>query len=119
MTSFDLSYDSDEDVLEITFALYDEQVARTLPLNDNILIFTDLGLQSIWAIHLYSFSKLLEVSETEFTALQDMTEAQRGIVLRMLSREPASLFFDITYPDALIARVRAPNLQSLVIAGTV
>ena len=114
MGSFDLSYDCDEDVLEITFTLYDEQVARTVPLNDNILVFSDLALQNVWGISFYSFSKLLGVSETEFTAIRELTEAQRNLVLNLLSREPASLFFDITYPDALIARIKAPNLQRLV-----
>lgn len=116
MGSFELSYDAEEDVLEITFALYDESVARTVPLNDNIFLFTDLGLQSTWGLSLYSYSKLLEVSETEFTALRDMTEAQRNLVLRLLSKAPASHFFDITYPEALIARVDAPDLRSLIVA---
>ena len=56
----------------------------------------------------------VEVSETEFTAIKDIPEAQRALVLHLLSREPASHFFDITYPDALIARILAPKLQSLV-----
>ena len=117
MSSFDISYDADEDVLEVTFALYDEHVARTIPLNDNIFFFADLGLQAVWGISFYSFSKLLDVSETEFTALTELTEAQRNLVLRLLSREPASHFFDITYPEALLARVSAPNLRSLIHAG--
>jgi hypothetical protein len=114
MSSFDLSYDSEDDVLEITFGLYDETVARTVPLNDNILLFSDLALQTVWGISFYSYSKLLEVSETEFTLLGEMTESQRGLVLRLLSREPASYFFDITYPDTLIARIVAPNLRRLI-----
>lgn len=114
MGSFDLSYDEEEDVLEITFALYDELTARTVPLNDNIFLFADLGLQNVWGLSFYSYSKLLQVSETEFTALRDVTEAQRNLVLALLGREPASYFFHITYPDALIARVDAPNLRSLI-----
>lgn len=117
MASFDISYDAEEDVLEITFALYDEGSARTVPLNDNIFLFTDLALQNAWGLSFYSYSKLLQVSETVLTALAGMTEAQRNLVLRLLSREPASLFFDITYPEALIARVEAPNVRRLVRSG--
>ena len=114
MPSFDLTYDSEDDVLEVTFAVYDENIARTVPLNDNILIFSDMALQSVWALSFYSFSKLLDVSETEFSAIRDLTEVQQALVLGLLSREPASLFFDITYPDVLVARIRAPGLQQLI-----
>jgi hypothetical protein len=118
MASFDLSYDSEDDVLEITFAIFDENVARTVPLNDNIFVFSDLTLQHVWALTFYSFSKLFEVSETEFTALKDLTELQQTKVLSLLSREPASDFFDITYPEQLVARLRAPNLWTLIQSGS-
>ena len=117
MNAFEISYSADEDVLEVTFAVYDENTAKTIPLNDNIFLFSDMSLQSVWAISFYSFSKLLEVSETEFTALNDLTEKQQAIVLNLLSREPASHFFDITYPDVLVARIKAPSIEQLVRSG--
>lgn len=114
MPSFDLTYDAEEDVLEVTFGLYDENMAKTIPLNDNIFLFSDLTLQTVWGISFYSYSKLLQVSETELDALRDIPDRQRDLVLRLLARAPASLFFDITYPDALIARLAAPSLHSLI-----
>ena len=114
MPSFDLTYDAEEDVLEVTFGLYDENMAKTVPLNDNIFLFTDLTLQNVWGVSFYSYSKLLQVSETELDALREITDRQRDLVMGLLSREPASLFFDITYPDALIARLEAPSLRSLI-----
>jgi hypothetical protein len=38
-------------------------------------------------------------------------------VLNLLSIPPASLFFDLTDPEALIARVGAPKLDALVKLG--
>lgn len=114
MPSFDLSYEEDEDVLEVTFAVYDEAFARTLPLNDHVFLFTDLSMSAVWGITLYSYSKLLGVSETELSSLRELTDEQVEAVLGLLSRPPASHFFDVTDPLGLIARVRAPSISSLM-----
>ena len=114
MPSFELSYEEDEDVLEVTFDLYDEAFARTIPLNDHIFLFTDLAMGAVWGMTLYSFSRLLGVSETELSSLRDMPEDQAESCLALLSRAPASLFFDLTDPSGLIARVRAPGIASLI-----
>ena len=114
MPSFDISYEEDEDVLEVTFALFDETFARTIPLNDHIFLFTDLGMGAVWGITLYSYSRLLGVSETELAALREMTEEQTNAILSLLARPPASHFFDVTDPGGLIARVRAPAVSALL-----
>jgi hypothetical protein len=114
MASFEMAYDADEDVLEVTFAVYDERFSNTLTLNDNILLFTDPGLSTVWGITLYEYSRLLGVSETEFTNLRDLPDNQIEAILSLLSAPPASLFFDVTDPEGLIARVSAPGLQALI-----
>ena len=114
MGSFDMQYDGDEDVLEVTFADFDERFARTVPLNDHIFVFTDLMLGSVWGLTFYSFSRLLGVSETEFTALKDQNDEQIDSFLRLLSVPPAGHFFDITDPEALLARIRTPRVEELV-----
>jgi hypothetical protein len=114
MSSFEMAYDADEDVLEITFAHYDENFARTITLNDHIFVFTDLGMQTVWGLTFYSYARLLGVSETDFTALREVTDAQAEQILRLLSVPPASLFFDLTDPERLIARVGAPKVQALI-----
>ncbi len=114
MPSLDLRYDEDEDVLEVTFAVFDETFARTLPLNDHIFVFTDLSLGTVWGLTFYSFARILGVSETEFTTLKDLPDDQVNVILGLLATPPASHFFDITDPDALIARVRGPSLEALI-----
>ena len=114
MSSFDISYDDEEDMLEVTFGMPDESLSRTVPLNDNILIHTDLTLRILWGFSFFSYSKLLGVSETEFTSLTSLTESQQNLVIGLLITEPGSYFFDVTYPDSLIARLKTPNLQSLI-----
>src|SRR2546428_4129196 len=96
--SFDMRYDEDEDVLEATFEVFDENFVRTLPLNDHIFVFTDLGMAAVWGLTFYSYSRLLGVSETEFTALKELSEDQVDACLALLSTPPASHFFDLTDP---------------------
>src|SRR5207302_8524731 len=98
----------------VTFAFYDETFARTIPLNDHIFLYSDPGLGAVWGITLYSYSRLLEVSETELPALRDLSEEQVQACFNLLARPPASPFFDLTYPDQLIARVKSPGLISLI-----
>src|SRR5262245_35949862 len=113
MATFDMAYDAEEDVLEVTFSVFDEHFARTLSLNDHIFVFADLGLQAVWGLTFYSYARLLGVSETEFTALKELPEEQVDAILALLSRPPASHFFDLTDPGGLIARLRAPDVQTL------
>ncbi len=119
MSSFDMQYDEDDDVLEVNFADYDEQFAHTLALNDHIFVFTDIGLGTVWGITFYSFSRLLGVSETEFTALKDLPDVKVDACLALLSVPPASHFFDITIPHALIARIRTPTVEAMVTGRTI
>ncbi len=114
MPSFDLTYDADEDFLEVTFAVFDENFSRTVSLNDHIILFTDLGLQTVWGLTFYSFSRLLGVSETDLTALRELPDPQVRTILDLLAVPPASHFFDVTDPTGLIARVSAPSLSSLI-----
>jgi hypothetical protein len=114
MPSFEMQYDEDEDVLEVTFAVFDEHFARTIPLNDHIFVFSDLGFGAVWGLTFYSYSRLLGVSETEFTGLRDLGEDQVSSILAMLSRAPASYFFDLTDPESLIARIASPDLEKLI-----
>jgi hypothetical protein len=114
MPSFDMRYDEEEDVLEVTFAVFDERFSRTLSLNDHIFVFTDIGFGAVWGLTFYSFSRLLGVSETEFTALKDLPDDQVDDCLRLLTTPPASYFFDITYPESLVARIRTPSVEILV-----
>lgn len=114
MGYFDITYDPDDDVLEATFGLYDENMSRTITLNDHILVFADIALRAVWGITFYSYSRLLGVSETEFTGIRDLPDQQIDAILVLLAAAPASHFFDLTDPAGLIARVRAPSIQALV-----
>jgi len=114
MPSFEMHYAEEDDLLEVTFADYDESFCRTVPLNDHIFVHTDLGLGAVWGITFCSFSRLLGVSETEFTSLSEVSEAQAGAVLGLLARPPASHFFDLTDTSGLLARVRTPRVEDLV-----
>ena len=114
MPSFDIQYDEDEDTLEVRFAPYEVSRSRTISLNDSILLHTDRYVESAYGLTFYSFSRLVLVSETQFTSLQETTEWEAASVLALLSLGPAGQFFVITDPEAFIARVRGPSIESLV-----
>jgi len=115
MGSFDIAYDADEDVLEVSFDDgTDGEEWQTIALNDHIVIQTDEPITRLWGVTFHSFVKLLGVSETEFTALKEYDEDTVNAILRALSQPPASFFFDLTDPEALIARISGPSVESLV-----
>ena len=114
MGSFDITYDADDDFLEVTFAIFDENTSRTVPLSDHVFLFADLSLQNLWGLSIYSYARLLEVSETELTGLRGLPQPQVDAVFALLSRPPASFFFDVTDPNGLIARVSAPSIHPLI-----
>jgi hypothetical protein len=114
MASFEMLYDEDEDALEITFATFDESFARTIALNDNIVIYTDLALTAAWGVSFYSYARLLEVSETHLDGLRPLPEADARRLLSIIHSYPLSLFMEPVDPGDLRARVKAPNLIELL-----
>ena len=114
MPSFELFYEEDEDVLEVTFATFDEHFARAIPLNDHITLHTDTTLGTVWGISFYAYATLLQVSETYLDSLRELDEPQARQILNLLARHPASLFLELIATGELRARVKAPTLQSLL-----
>lgn len=114
MPSFELIYEEDEDVLEVTFALFDENFSRAIALNDNILLYTDMSVTTAWGITLYSYVRLLQVSETHLDGLRQFEAADVRKVLAVIGSPPLSFFMEILDPDELRALVKAPGLQDLL-----
>ncbi|MCW3054237.1 MAG: hypothetical protein JWN14_3407 [Chthonomonadales bacterium] len=114
MASFELIFEADEDVLEVTFEAFDESFARTISLNDNIQLYTDLMFQSVWGLTFYSYSQLLQVSETHLDGLTLLEEPDRNRLLALLAKPPASRFLNVFHPGELRALVQSPSLQELM-----
>jgi len=114
VASFDLSYDSDDDVLEACFEVFDDSLARAISLNDSIVVFENRSLTTVWAITLYAYRSLLAVGETALTGLRDLSEDEAEAVLATLEVGPATHFLEISDPEELVARVLMPHLQDLV-----
>jgi hypothetical protein len=114
MPSFELIYEEDEDVLEATFEVFDEHFARAIPLNDAILLHTDLSLSVAWGITFYNYTRLLQVSETHLDGLRPLPEADARRVLNLLSLPPIVSFLELLDPGDLRALVKAPHLQDLL-----
>ncbi len=114
MPSFEMIYEEEEDVLEITFAIFDEHFARAIALNDNITLHTDSSVTLAWGLSFYSYAQLLQVSETHLDGLRAFPEADAQRVLSVLAQPPASHFLQMLDIDALRALVRAPALHDLL-----
>jgi hypothetical protein len=114
MSSFELSYEEEEDVLEVTFETFDEHFARTIPLNDKIIIYTDLSFTAAWGISMYSYMRLLEVNETHLDGLRPLPEADARRLMNLLYAYPLAHFLEVLDPGELLARVKAPQLLALM-----
>ncbi|HLJ56668.1 MAG TPA: hypothetical protein VKT77_16635 [Chthonomonadaceae bacterium] len=114
MPAFEMLYDDEEDALEVTFATFDESFARTIPLNDQIVIYTDLSMRVAWGITFYSYARLLEVSETYLDRLAPLPKEAAAPLLAVLFEPPLSAFLEPVDPDRLLARVKAPSIADLV-----
>ena len=114
MNSFEICYDSETDFLSVTFGELDGVSSKSISLNDFVVLHTDMSLKQCWGIEFYSFSSLLDVSETDLTGLNDLTDAQSDLVMKMLGTSPCKSFFYITDSERRLARISTPNLHSLM-----
>jgi hypothetical protein len=114
MASFELIYEEDEDVLEVTFASFDEHFARAIPLNENIIVHTDTAVAVAWGITFYDYAKLLQVSETHLDGLHAFEEVDRQRLFRVIVMPPLCYFLQLLEPAELRALVKAPRLDDLL-----
>ena len=114
MRSFELIYSAEEDVLEVMFEEHDERFARTVTLNEQIFLFCDPALTTVWGLSFYSFSQLLGVAHTEFTNVAEASMEDAQKVLGLLNTHPANLFLEVTDPERFFARFTSPNLSGLL-----
>lgn len=111
MHSFSMSYDASVDQYDVRFSLSSDDYARCIPLNDHIFLYTDQAIQTAGGMVYYSFSRLLGVSETEFSNLQELDDNDFSRVIKLIGSNPCSYFLDITNLEELVARVNLPTLS--------
>ena len=114
MASFEISYDADEDMLDVQFGSIEDPSVKSISLNENIVMVTDLSLRHVYQITFYGFQKLIEVSETEFSSLADLTQQQADMVINLIAAGEVSSFFALTRPEQWLARVQFPRFNHLV-----
>ena len=114
MASWEMSYDSDEDLLLVTFESFDDTLARTIALNDNITLYTDAFMNVGWGLEIYGYSSLLQVNETYLDGLRPLSEADARRVMRVLETGCLTSFLRVTDPGELLAVLRAPPVAELL-----
>ncbi len=114
MPSFEMIYDTEEDVLEVTFEDFEETFSRTIALNDCILLYTDLNFQSAWGLSFYGYGTLLQVNETVLDDLNSLSEPNRLRILQLLAQPPVSHFLEVRDREEGVAVIKSPNLEVLL-----
>ncbi len=104
-------------MLEVTFAAFNEQFARTFVLNDNIVLYTNTSFSIAWGLTFYSYGQLLQVSETYLDGLSALDEPDALRLMGVISRPPISFFLQILDAAGLRALVKAPGLQAMVLGN--
>lgn len=116
MLSVALDYDADHDWLDISFGDHDG-LTHEFQLNDHVTVTTDTTLSRVVHVGLREYVRMLLVSETEFTNLRDEDPDTVEELLYLMTVPPLSRLFDLTDPEALVARVCAPTISQLVDDG--
>jgi hypothetical protein len=114
MGSFNIQYEQRDDTLEVDFGGREGGEETRVALNDLLFLYVDPSLRELHGIVIYNFSRLMEVSEIEFTDLAQEDESLFQDVLSLLSRPPGNLFFELTDPEEGIARIQAPHLLDMM-----
>ena len=114
MSGFEMAYDSEEDVLEVTFETFDEHFAKTIPLGENVIIYTDLMLSAVWGLTLYGYAETLEAGEIEIESLKKAETSGIGPYHALLTRQPISLFMELIEEKPGFVRFLAPSLDEII-----
>ena len=114
MSRFEIAYDSEEDVLEVTFETFDEHFARTISFSENIVVYTDLMLSTVWGLTIYGYVESLEEGEFELDALKQANAGDRVKLVSLITRQPLSLFIEPPLEGSSGIRLKTPNLGELI-----
>lgn len=114
MPSFEILYDAEEDVLEVSFAVYEEAFSRTIPLHDQIVLYTDLKIGQGWGLAIYGYNALLEEEAILLEGLHGFSEEHRDQILGVLQDLPIHLFVKIIDPKTYAAKVLSPSLAAVI-----
>ena len=69
VSGFEIAYDSEEDVLEVTFETFDDHFAKTITLSERVIVYSDLMISTVWGVTIYGYAEALEAGELELEAL--------------------------------------------------
>ena len=107
-------YEADEDVLEVTFDVVDENFSRSIPLNEEIVLHTDANVSSAWGITFYNYAKLLQVTETHLDELSSLDAAHQDRIFSIIAKSPISKFLELLDTESLRAIVKSPRVLELI-----
>ena len=90
-----IHYDSEGDILTVTFVETRDQPARGVELSDNVILYYSTKTKEPIELVLISYLAMLQASAHKplrLDGLQALSASARGLVLRMIRRPPVSYF---------------------------
>ncbi len=114
MSSFEVSYDDLEDVLEVTFGDMDGRNSQSIALCDTVFIFTDLTRQSVWGVTIYNYRATLDLDFLCLVNLLEVSSEQAKLVSNLLEQPPIDQFLKIVDFTSYNCEVMSPTLVSLI-----
>lgn len=106
-------YDTEGDILDITFDFGKPNQREGFELNDNIVLFADRETDRPLGLMFISYSKLLQ-KLVSLDRLDTMPSAQQHRLMKILGADLLKPFLTLVSPTKLEVRVGNPNVNELV-----
>ncbi len=111
MSGIKINYDSEGDILDVIFSISIPKRRTAIELNDNIILFMDIGFKKAIGLTVLSYSKLLQ-KRLKFD-LDQLPGDRREKLTKLLLKSPINLILDVR-DDTL--KIHATHLEELIAA---
>lgn len=111
MSGIKINYDSEGDILDVIFSISIPKKRTAIELNDNIILYMDIGFKKAIGLTVLSYSKLLQ--KRLKLNLDQLPSDRSEKLIKLLLKSPINLILDVR-DDTL--KIHATHLEELVAA---
>ena len=107
-------YDTEGDILNITFGFGKPNQREGFELNDNVVLFVDKENDCPLGLMFISYSKLLKQQSLPLDYLAAMPQEQQGRLIKVLKHELLNPFLTLIEPVNREVRIGNPHVNEMV-----
>lgn len=111
MSGIKINYDSEGDILDVTLSISIPQKRTAIELNDNIILYMDIGFKKAIGLTVLSYSKILQ--KRLKLNLDQLPGDRRDNLIKLLLKSPINLILDVK-DDTL--KIHSTHLEELIAA---